>query len=575
MAVQPLKLKRQRPSLSAKSINSKFVAEVAIPDLPFHLPETFTYAIPEGLLSDAVLGSRVRVPFRGEVVSGVIIAVSNENQMPVKSILKLESDRISPELFNFAKLVADRYVARLGDVLRLFPPMRAESKFVGKRSGKGGVVTSKIYTQDWLEQEKDRFETLQSTLLILPTKRELDRTAKFLKELEIPFQLLTKKRASSASPEIMLGLRSAIFEQIPNLGEIWIIDEASEHHWERRFPTWNTRDVALLRHQATGISLRFISASPSLELCRLQELGFIKLERNFKFKRRSRKIYFNESSYHAVIREGLKRGPVLVLVAGKDYAKVLACQKCEEPPKCECGGLLVLKSGGALLCGICGSDTAWRCAFCQSSNFRVLAKGASRIVEEFKKMFPNVPIYMSTSDKTIEIAPKGAIVVATFGAEPVATYGAVIILDTKFLQNLPELRADEALRQRVFRSLAMVNKEGSLYLDLPTKNRLSQAAALQDSMFGLDQLLQERREVKLPPYWRIFALECDGISRVIEGIKTEHPKLVISYLSKSSALLRIPVEESVGATESLKLLQKYRSISRKPLLHIQIDPYQI
>jgi primosomal protein N' len=121
----------------------------------------------------------------------------------------------------------------------------------------------------------------------------------------------------------------------------------------------------------------------------------------------------------------------------------------------------------------------------------------------------------------------------------------------------------------------MVNKEGSLYLDLPTKNRLSQAAALQDSMLGLTQLLQERREVKLPPYWRIFVLECEGISRVIEGIKTEHHNLAISYLSKSSAVVRIPVEESVSATESLKLLQKYRSISRKPLLHIQIDPYQI
>ena len=71
-------------------------------------------------------------------------------------------------------------------------------------------------------------------------------------------------------------------------------------------------------------------------------------------------------------------------------------------------------------------------------------------------MFPNVPIYMSTSDKTIEIAPKGAIVVATFGAEPVATYGAVIILDTKFLQNLPLAQRSRS-RRTVGRSFISIS----------------------------------------------------------------------------------------------------------------------
>jgi primosomal protein N' len=205
----------------------------------------------------------------------------------------------------------------------------------------------------------------------------------------------------------------------------------------------------------------------------------------------------------------------------------------------------------------------------------IIGKGALRIKEEFRKSFPNIPIYTSTADKEIENVPRKSIVIATGGMEPKGDFGGIISLDTLFLQNIPELRAEEKIRSRLFSLLNHLVDGGTFYLDLPANNRLSRAISLDSPESVIKEEIAERSQTKLPPNWRMIRIECEGVARAISGLLMEHPDVVVSYESSSVAILRSEVSKSGALTESIKLLQTYRSISKKSLLNIEMDPFKL
>jgi primosomal protein N' (replication factor Y) len=284
---------------------------------------------------------------------------------------------------------------------------------------------------------------------------------------------------------------------------------------------------------------------------------------------------FNDATYHQVVRDGLKLGPVLVCVAAKEYARSLACSKCGSVPRCECGGKLHLKSARMLSCSLCGASPNWRCPDCSNLKYILLSKGAARIGEEFRKSFPNIRISVSTSEKPIEQIEGRTIVIATAGMEPDGEFGSVVFLDAQYLQNLPELRSEERLRRFVFSILSKLKENGSIYLDLSPMNRLSRAVNTGNSNLGLNEELEERKEAKLPPFWRMFRIEAESISRIFNNLSKDNEELEIFYENDRTALLRVAVDKGTILAESLYLLQKYRSMSRKPLMAIEVDPYKL
>ena len=575
MAVKPLTLKRQRAISSAKAKSYVRVVEVCVYGLPFHLPESFTYGIPEEFESLIETGSAVQVPFREKICEGVVLSIGEGNSTPLKPVISVESSRISPQLLDSARLIADRYICRLSEILKLIEPVSIvnESNPLPRRSKK--QVSSKTLRGDWITNECRKILEYQALLIIIPTNRDLDQALEKFHSLGINCVDLRAPKNKRGSGKVFLGLRSSIFTQLPRLDGIWIIDESSDHHWERRHPKWNTRDVALLRYQKEDFELRFLSACSSLEIWRLEELGYIKSEKERFRRRRSKRIFFSDDSFQKAIKLGLEKGPVLVSVAGKDYVKALACMRCSAAPRCECGATLSVTAKGVLRCNLCDKSQTWRCSDCGNSKFVIIGKGALRIKEEFRKSFPNIPIYTSTADKEIENVPRKSIVIATSGMEPKGDFGGIISLDTLFLQNIPELRAEEKIRSRLFSLLNHLVDGGTFYLDLPANNRLSRAISLDSPESVIKEEIAERSQTKLPPNWRMIRIECEGVARAISGLLMEHPDVVVSYESSSVAILRSEVSKSGALTESIKLLQTYRSISKKSLLNIEMDPFKL
>ena len=101
--------------------------------LPVPLDRAFTYSL-EGLAPE--IGARVLVPFAGQRLLGVVVALHDNPPAPaadskpveLKKIERLLDDAalLSPELLDLARWIAQYYCAPLGEVLRGMLPLTAE-----------------------------------------------------------------------------------------------------------------------------------------------------------------------------------------------------------------------------------------------------------------------------------------------------------------------------------------------------------------------------------------------------------------------------------------------------------------
>lgn len=89
------------------------------------LDQTFTYSIPDYLINDVKIGSRVLVPFGNRTLTGFVLSISDKSDVSnikqVHSVLDIEPF-LSAEMLNFSKWVADYYLAPIGEVVSLFIP---------------------------------------------------------------------------------------------------------------------------------------------------------------------------------------------------------------------------------------------------------------------------------------------------------------------------------------------------------------------------------------------------------------------------------------------------------------------
>ncbi len=109
------------------------VARVAVDISLAHLDRPFDYLVPARLDEAAVPGCRVRVRFAGQLVDGYLLdrADTSEHQGRLARLERVISPEpvLTPEIFNLARAVADRYAGTLADVLRLaIPPRHATAE---------------------------------------------------------------------------------------------------------------------------------------------------------------------------------------------------------------------------------------------------------------------------------------------------------------------------------------------------------------------------------------------------------------------------------------------------------------
>ena len=316
------------------------VARVAVDISLAHLDRPFDYLVPARLDVEAVPGCRVRVRFAGQLVDGYLLerAETSEHQGRLARLERVISPEpvLTPEIFDLARVVADRYAGTLADVLRLaIPPRHAtaerEAPAVGaarvpvppapdpgswSRYPAGAAFLAGLAegrpvraawsalpgtgAQEWPTEIAVAAATAaaattpattaaagRGVLIVVPDARDLDRVDAALTETGLDHVCLTADLGPAERyrrwlavrrglVRVVAGTRSAMFAPVAGLGLVVLWDDGDDLHAEPRAPYPNAREVLALRAHRTGAAALIGGFARTAELTQLVAGGWAK-----------------------------------------------------------------------------------------------------------------------------------------------------------------------------------------------------------------------------------------------------------------------------------------------------------
>lgn len=636
---RPLKLKTQIGAPEKKNVASELpIARVWVDTGVFHLDTPFDYWVPEEFSEIAQVGVRVEVEFGSSRQEGIVIEriAGSPNSGKLKQILQILSPHsvATSETIELIRLVSRRWAGAPYDIIRsAIPPRlvsvdkedfsaREDSQLLDEAPPLNAraltqeyvrlywVLPASISRQKLLAALVAQRSKMGQVLLIVPDERELttieEELRSFVPEsnmVRLDGHLTRSQRyrnflkVATGQVDVALGLRGAVFTPLRANATIIVCGESSELLHEARTPGWNARDVALIRASEFKTNIILTGYSPSLEAARLIETKWLS-SISSKVMREVVAIpqamgELIPSGAFSIIRKALKIGPVLFLVPRKGYGNSVLCNKCRNVALCDCGGRLELTGAGENpRCVLCGREFKdWKCKWCQSGEIYLVARGIDRFAEEIGRAFPNLPVINSSGEHIVdEVASIPSLVISTPGAQPKNPegYAAVALLEGLRFFGHSELRSTESSREIFFQSAAMARQTAPIFVAFTPMHPIVHALTRWDSTPLARKELAERQEMNFPPYFRFVCIdtETSEATRIHAGLLQAKDEGRIGLEVRiagpherkqgiSRITLSAPVATAASLVDFVHELQRRRSISRKPLFAIRIDPYSL
>lgn len=621
--LRPLKLKIQRaPQPAGPAASDLPVASVWVDSGVPTLTEPFSYLIPEKLSSQIKIGSRVQVPFKDKHLEGIIIdrtSLTAESR-ELKSIYKLlgEFPVANEETLELISLTASFWGGSPYDVIRSAIPPRVASaekglKYTATLPRSNSEVSATFHL---LPPKLDPISALSSLirvnkssgarLVIVPTARDLNRLATALSQAGIEFTSLDSNlprtdryrnflEISLGRADLVIGMRGAIFAPIPDLTEIYLHQESSEHYFERRAPHWNAREVAWIRSKLSSVNLHLTGYVPSLDVA----IDIDAKEITYQASREKISVIAQASSngelipskIYQQVRKALSTGPVLFLVPAKGYATAISCAKCRNIAMCECGGKLTKSSAKSEpICVLCSKKYQnWKCGWCGEGRVFLASRGIERFAEEIGRSFANQIMVQSTAnDPRDSIGHEPALVISTPGVEPVADggYSAVVILQVdRFLSSSASNGVEHAYSS-FFGASALISNAGVVLLVHDDGAPIVSALTTWNPATISKREIVQRISLRLPPITGAVLVLADSAELVrlksaLESAKEagRAPKSIRIFgpTASDSAKLTLLVDpiEQLELVSLLREINKRRAISKKSLLSYRVNPYSL
>ena len=600
------------------------VARVRVDTGVFHLDQLYDYAIPEKLSEFIQIGVRVQLPFGHRETEGIVVerVLKPERAGDLKSITKVFSHIpvTTTEGLMLIDSISEHYACNPWDLIRSAIPPRVASVEKGFPLGIASIkkVNKKSLTFQTLAPFSPPHEQvvrlvqenleLGSVLVIAPDEKDVDLIISAMEKMQILALKLTAAmpraerylnylQAVHGSKAVVVGTRSAIFAPVRNLATVIIHKESSYDHYEIRSPGWNSRSVALSRASSEPIKLVLTGFSPSIEVAQLIDQREVKYV-NSKYSINVKAFTPNEGALlpgriFSEIKKALNTGPVLFIAPRKGYGNALLCAHCRNVAMCECGGRLsVSAKNKAPMCVHCGkSFQAWRCSFCHHDKQYLAGRGIDRAAEEISRAFPGFPVVVSAGDVIKNhIEPKPSLVLATAGAQPQAAggYSAVVVLDGVRFFSHTDLRAQERAREIFLETSSMIRPDGVVLLVIDDSHPIVSTVARWNVAPLLKRELSERTELRLPPsvFSVVLVMDQSSSVQIFNGLKKASaegriPKSSALYgpteITKGQAKIVIHADnkESQELIDVMHELQRRRSIAKKDLFTLRVEPYSL
>ncbi|MBR57069.1 MAG: primosomal protein N' [Myxococcales bacterium] len=369
-------------------------------------------------------------------------------------------------------------------------------------------------------------------------------------------------RIRTGLARFVVGVRSAIFAPLENLGLV-IVDEEHDHAYkqERGF-RYNARDLALLRAHISGALAVLGTATPSSETFARAQRGAMRRLRMAERAtvgvlpktelidlRLQRTAEVDEETDEAdeskpdecvlsprlvdAIRETLQRGEQTILLLNRrGFAPWIVCESCGETLTCDhCSVSMAWhKKLHRAMCHMCGatSRVADRCSDCGTlESLTLLGHGTQRVTETLEELFPlatvgrldrdvtrglgSSEIIAEMSERRIDILV-GTQMVAKGHDFPNVTLVGVLLADQGL--RVPDFRGAE----RTFQLLTQVagragrgERPGRVLIQTYTPDHPAiRYASRHDTVGFMESEIRFRERAGYPPFRRMALIELRG-----------------------------------------------------------------
>lgn len=227
-------------------------------------------------------------------------------------------------------------------------------------------------------------------------------------------------RALKGEVSIMIGPRSALFTQFPNLGLIVIDEEHEGAYRSEQLPRYHAVETAIHIAKEHNASVILGSATPSIDSFYRAKNGEFKLLtlKNRAGKSELPQVYISDMrkelksgnrtifslKLQELIRDRLdKKEQIMLFLNKRGTAGFVSCRACGYVCKCpHCDVSMTAHRNGRLVCHYCGYETPQVkiCPECGSRYISGFKAGTEAVEDAVHKMFPDATVLRMDLDTT-------------------------------------------------------------------------------------------------------------------------------------------------------------------------------
>ena len=351
----------------------------------------------------------------------------------------------------------------------------------------------------------------------------------------------TIRNIFTGKTKILLGVRSSILLPFKNLKLVIVDEEHDSSYKQEDTPTYNARDMSVMRAKIEQMPVLLCSATPSIETYYNAKIGkykllemfgrfskvkmpYIKIQNTNKQKLIS-KIITKESA-EEIEKAVQENEQVMLFINRRGYSRMIECKECNklyDCPNCDNNLVYHLKSN-ILICHYCNHRIVKpeSCLYCSKDLVPkyVGAIGIEKVEEELKALIPSLKIGVMSSDtmakeeeasafmSSIENNEINLILSTQIGSKGYNFKRLNLVIAIGI--DIDHITGDMKIFEKTYQLLTQVSgragrfaKQGKVIIQTKNPNNaVLQSILSEDPKDFYEKELERRKDGNLPPYSR-------------------------------------------------------------------------
>ncbi|NLV66753.1 MAG: primosomal protein N' [Spirochaetes bacterium] len=553
--------------------------------------KSFTYRVPDGMRLEP--GMRATVNFRGRRVTGYVTSVAQSAPVDpgyeLKDVIAAvdQSPIFDERLVTLVQYVAETYLSSAGEafakalpssessrtrVRTISPRVASLTSVTGELSLRQAEIFKQIEssrpsphliygitgsgkTEIYINMARSVMARGRSVIYLVPeislSSQIYERLYRvFGESLVLYHSMLSPNRRLEnwmkfrrGEAKIVIGTRSSVFMQAPDLGLIIIDEEQDGSYKEQSSPRYSARHIAFYRAKNENAHLILGSATPSVETLYAAERGGITLHTlDERYGNAALpdveivRVKGKGDDISSILKLYTKRavsqgGQAVYLLNRRGFSPLVMCEDCGAPVECShCSISMNYHRDRGMLCHYCGSvrPVPRKCAACGSESIVQVGSGTQRIEEMLNSEFPGYRVFRLDQDtaRRREAVPDlidlmdrreidillGTQMVSKGFDFPGITLAGILLADIGM--NMPDFRASERIVSLLIQLAGRSGRAGGesrvVIQTFNEENEIFSFVRNHDYTGFYRRELETRRALGYPPFGRVARILVRG-----------------------------------------------------------------